>query len=725
MTNGGQGHCPRGISGHRDGVGAFQEEQLPIMRKVFLLGAGYISHVHAEALRATPGTALHGVIDSNESAARALARQWNIPHVFTSAEEAIASGEVDCAHVLTPPNLHAATALPFLKAGVPVLLEKPLAVNAAECDGLLAAAREHDAVLGINQNFVHHPAFVRLRRAVEDGRLGRPTCVDCLYNVPLRQLASRQFGHWMFAEPGNILLEQAVHPLSQIVTLSGRIGESLAMPGLPQELSPGVPFYASIDVALRGERLPAHLRLAVGQNFPFWQLAVICDDGVAVADMLNNRFFTYERTLWMEFLDTFLSGGRTAAGIFAASIGNAANYILSTAKLKPRSDSFFQSMRGSVGAFHQALDARQAPELDGAFGAHLVGVCNQIAEATFTAKSAPLPVHTEGDYDIAVLGGTGFIGAHVVKRLLAEGHRVGVMARNIRNLAPVFLDERVVMVRGDIRKAEDVERAIGKAHIVINLAHGGGGKSFEEIRAAMVGGAEIVARACLARKVERLVHVGSIASLYLGPQPQPVTGATPPDPQSESRADYARAKADCDRMLLDMQKREGLPVCILRPGVVVGEGGIAAHSGLGCFNNDQHCIGWNAGNNPLPFVLVEDVAAALWLACTAPDVVGRCYNLAGDVPMTAREYVAELGRALRRPLRFHAQSATLLWLEDLGKWTVKVATGRKVPLPSRRDFLSRGMLARFDCADAKRDLGWQPVAERDRFIERGIRVYAA
>ena len=88
----------------------------------------------------------------------------------------------------------------------------------------------------------------------------------------------------------------------------------------------------------------------------------------------------------------------------------------------------------------------------------------------------------------------------------------------------------------------------------------------------MVGGAEIVARACLAAGSARLIHVGSIASLYLGPGAGPVTGATPPDPREAERGDYARAKVLCDRMLLDLHAQEGLPVVILRPGVVVGEG---------------------------------------------------------------------------------------------------------------------------------------------------------
>jgi hypothetical protein len=86
--------------------------------------------------------------------------------------------------------------------------------------------------------------------------------------------------------------------------------------------------------------------------------------------------------------------------------------------------------------------------------------------------------------------------------------------------------------------------------------------------------------------------------------------------------------------------------------------------------------------------------------------------------------VRDLGQALDRPLRYHPQSVLWLWLEDSGKWVVKRLTGRQVPAPALRDFLSRGMKARFDCSDAARDLGWRPVSDPARFRALAIEVHA-
>ncbi|MBO0710165.1 MAG: Gfo/Idh/MocA family oxidoreductase [Acetobacteraceae bacterium] len=687
------------------------------MRRIGLIGAGFIARIHAEALQSLPNLRISAVVDPNRDASARLAETSGAAQTFTSVDDALSADAFDCAHVLVPPPLHCAVAKPILEAGKPVLLEKPLATNDVECEALLAAAARSGAEIGVNQNFLYHPAFARLRRLLAERALGKPNFLSAIYNVPLRQLAAKQFGHWMFAEPVNLLLEQAVHPLSQIATLAGTIGDISVQAGPKIELAPGVPFHASLGASLRGADLPAQLRFAVGQSFPFWQLSVVCDDGVAVADILANRLITYRRTRWMEAVDGLASGTRTAAAVFGASVRNLGDYAATTLRIR-RSDAFFRSMGTSIAAFYGALDSRTSPPIDGRFGATLVATCRRIADVAFAPASTPRPARrtTTAPCDVAVIGGTGFIGAHVVRQFLAAGAHVAVMARSMRTLPAVFDAERVTRHSGDTRNAEAVAAAIGTAPVVVNLAHGGA--SGKDVRNAMVGGAEVVARASQGR---RLIHIGSIAALYLGPQAEQVTGATPPDPLAEQRGDYARAKAITDRMLLGM---DGLEVCILRPGLVVGEGGTPFHSGLGFFNNEQHCIGWNAGRNPLPFVLVEDVADAIVRAASREGLAGRCYNLVGDVRPSARAYIAMLAEALQRPLSYHPQSVDLLLAQDYAKFAIKRLTRRDAPLPSRRDLLSRGLRARFDCDDAKRDLGWSPVADPARFRERAILVHA-
>src|SRR5271156_5517389 len=204
-----------------------------LVKRIALVGGGFIARVHAEALRSLPEARITAIVDPSATAAAALAARCPGAKVFDSLASALAADTFDRAHVLAPPELHAPIASQLVAAGKPVLLEKPLAAAAAACAALGAPAKAAGGPLGVNQNFVHHPAFARLRRLVETHALGRPSYVDVLYNVPLRQLAARQFSHWMFAAPGNILLEQAVHPLSQIAALAGSIGTVRALASPP------------------------------------------------------------------------------------------------------------------------------------------------------------------------------------------------------------------------------------------------------------------------------------------------------------------------------------------------------------------------------------------------------------------------------------------------------------------------------------------------------------
>ena len=690
--------------------------------RVCLVGAGQIAAVHAQALQGL-GVAVSGVVDPRKSARDNLADRFGVADRFATLEEALSGGNFDRAHVLVPPDRHAEAALTLLRGGKAVLIEKPIATERADCEALIDAAQ--NKAVGVNQNFVFHPAFARLREAIARRTLGPPRFVSVIYHAPLRQLESRQFSHWMFREPRNIFLEQAVHPLSQIASLCGEISDVRALGGEPIELNPEFELVPSFTATLTGAMLPASLRFAVGQEFPFWQVSVICDDGVLFADMLANRFWTAKRTRWMEPVDDFVSGQRLGLSLVLSSWRNFLAYGLSTLGLARRSDSFFQSMQASIADFHQAVDRGEKPMLDAKFGTELVTLCDSIAtqvvptrvpQSTSTKASATKSPRAR---DIAVLGGTGFIGTAVVSRLRARGLTVSVMARNLTNLPSDFTDEGVTLHRGDISNAANVSEAIAGAKCVVNLAHGGGGNSWVEIRDSMVGGTETVANACHSDGNRPLIFVGSIAALYLGPRSGFVVGSEPPDPQAERRADYARAKALCEVRLEELQRQFGLPVTVLRPGLVVGKGTSPLHSGLGFFNNTQHCIGWNDGRNPLPFVLVEDVADAIVACCESP-AVGKSYNLVGDVRPSAREYVAELARSLQRPLHFHPKNPLNLYMSEMGKWCVKKIGGRDQPMPSLRDILSRGLKAQFDCSDVKSELSWQPVSDTAEFYRRAF-----
>lgn len=713
-----------------------QEKSLKIrmmsQARVGLVGAGFIAAAHIEALRRVPGVEIGAVIDPNVASAARLAGSVPQAKTFASLAEAIEARAVDRVHILAPPQLHASLTVQALDAGLPILVEKPLGVTPAEVADLVRIAQTRGTPLGVNQNFMFDPLLLRFARELAAGKFGRLRHVSALCAVPLRQLAAKQFGHWMFERPSNIVLEQMVHPLSQLVRLLGRLTVTSAATKPAVEITPGLTFHHGFEVSFRAEHGTAQLHMAFAENFPAWHFQCLCDDALVILDFDRGQILRYKRTRFLEQGDVALVSAAAGLGLVGQAAGGLLGQLGAQLKLVQRRDAFFRSMLASIQEFHGAVDKQAPVPVDGSTGAHLVDLCADVVRlAGVSTAPAPRPktLVTRGnpvpEYDVAVLGGTGFIGKATVEQLVAAGHKVGVMARGMRGLPAVFENPAVTLLEGDVTNSQDIARAIGSAKAVVNLAHGGASGSRETIVKTIVGSAETVANACLAAGVGRLIHVSSIAALYLGDPNETITSSTPADDRGAERGDYSFAKAEAERLLLAMHRAQGLPVTIQRPGVVVGEGASPFHSGLGLFNNEQHCLGWSDGRNPLAFVLVEDCAAAIVCALKADDAIhGRADNIVGPVRLTAREYIGELAHALGRPLVFHPRSVWRMQAIEVAKWLVKRAGGRAVPFPGARDLRSRGMLARFDTAATEATLAWRPLGDRAKFIERGIRVPA-
>ena len=696
--------------------------------RVSLIGAGYIAAWHLDALRATPGTRVAAVVDPDLRAAERLAARARGALAFASLGDALAAGDIDRAHVLVPPQLHGPVTEEALAAGLPTFVEKPLGVSIDEASTLSRIALDRGVALGVNQNFMFEPLLERFAADLQRGRYGRLRHVNALYAVPLRQLAARQFSHWMFERPSNIVLEQMVHPLSQLLRLLGRLQVTAAASAAAEELAPGIRFHRSFDVSLRAHSGTAQLHLAFARGLPTRQLHCLCDNALVVLDLGRGTMARLQPTRYLDQADAALAGSTAALGQLWQSAWGLARNAAGQLGIAQRSDAFLRSMVASVRAFHGAVDAGRTPPVDGAAGAHLVELCDQVVRAAGVSTVAAARPRSIGrnarkgpSVDVAVLGGTGFIGRAVVGQLLREGATVGVLARGMRGLASEFHEPGVALVEGDIRSRADIERGLGTARRVIHLAPGAGVGSRQAIISGMVDAARAVGEACLERGVDRLVHVSSIAALYLGDPRETVTPATAVDRHGRQRADYSVAKAQAERQLLSMHREHGLPVVVQRPGVVVGTGASPFHSGLGLFNNEQHCLGWSSGRNPLPFVLVQDCAAAILLGLAAvSDVHGRTDNIVGGVRLSAREYIDELAAALGSPVRFHPGSPRRTQLVEAIKWGIKRGGGGNPPFPYVRDFRSRGLYASFDTSETERVLGWKPELDRATFVQLAV-----
>ncbi|MBM3669900.1 MAG: Gfo/Idh/MocA family oxidoreductase [Actinobacteria bacterium] len=140
--------------------------------RVGLLAYGAIGREHNLAIQSVPGWKLTAVCDVNPE--RVAAAQELAPDAagFSDATQMLDSGLVDIVVISTPPNTHFEWARATLERGIHVVLEKPMALTAVQCDEVLRIARDKDLTLVVYQNRRFDPDYVTMRRLIREGAIG-------------------------------------------------------------------------------------------------------------------------------------------------------------------------------------------------------------------------------------------------------------------------------------------------------------------------------------------------------------------------------------------------------------------------------------------------------------------------------------------------------------------------------------------------------------------------
>jgi len=137
-----------------------------------VVGVGRLGTFHARIYAENPSAELIAVVDADEERAGALAAELGCQAVSTV--EALLELGPEAVSVAVPTAHHAEVAIPLLEAGVPVLVEKPLASDVEEADRILAAARRGGAALAVGHVERFQPGLVKVRE------LGiQPRFIEC------------------------------------------------------------------------------------------------------------------------------------------------------------------------------------------------------------------------------------------------------------------------------------------------------------------------------------------------------------------------------------------------------------------------------------------------------------------------------------------------------------------------------------------------------------------
>jgi nucleoside-diphosphate-sugar epimerase len=311
-----------------------------------------------------------------------------------------------------------------------------------------------------------------------------------------------------------------------------------------------------------------------------------------------------------------------------------------------------------------------------------------------------------------ITGGAGFLGINLVRRLHAEG----VEATSL-DIAPFDYPERdrVRCVTGDIRRREDVDRALQGADVVCHTAAALPLYKPADIYSTDLDGTRTVFEAARDAGVKRVIHISSTA-VYGIPDHHPLLE----NDQLEGVGPYGEAKVAAEEVAASF-RQYGMCVPIIRPKSFVGPERLGVFALFYDWAKDGHgfpMIG--NGKNRYQLLDVEDLCDAIWLCGTLPQaVVDDVFNIGAKEFLTMREdWQAVLDRAgfgrkivptPARPLIWTLRVLEAMKLSPLYKWVYETAC--------EDSFVS--------IEKAERVLGWKPKYSNAQALVRNYEWYLA
>ena len=685
-----------------------------------IIGAGYIATWHADAIKQTAGVELAAVCDLSESAARDLGEPRGA-EVFTDVDVLLSSGKVDAVHILTPPHLHASLAEKALHAGVAVLVEKPVAVSADEMRAMARASEESGSLLAVGHNFLSLPGYERLKKARDAGRIGRVNGAEFNWCFPLAPLRSGPFGLWMLREPKNLLLELAPHLFAFAVDLFGDVEVLDVLLSHPTELPGGAMRHQSWRILARAGHVDITINLSTVETLDDRSLTLRGSNGLAKYDYAADALVVRSENASDLIVNPLVNQLTQSGAHLREGVVNAVRQTLSL----NRKSAYGLSFLGITAAFYKALADKTAidPRYSASSGVMVMDGLQAVMDR-LPNGGAETHVHPKQTRkpkpDVMVIGGTGFIGAHLTRTLVSKGHDVRVVSRGTRGPFP-DLPDQVETVGVDLKDKAALVASMAGIKTVYNLAKSMD-TTWELCLQNDVGVAVNIAEAALEAGVDRLVYTGTIASYDMSSEAISITENSEFGDDMSDRNLYARSKAECERRLMQMHKERGLPLTIARPGIVIGPGGPLQHWGIGRWHGAGAVRLWSAGTNKLPFVLIDDVSEGLVRMAEVPEAIGQSFNLVGDIQFSAREYFDAIYEALGARVKVKGGNPTIFWAFDAVKYVLKKHALRRhgVLRPSLMDWKSRAHFSPFINSQSKDVLRWMPEANRAKFIEKGI-----
>ena len=190
--------------------------------RIAVAGAGLIGQAHIRRVLDEPGAELAAIIDPSPRA-REQAEALGVPH-YADLDEGLHAARPDGVVIATPNQLHVPNGMSAVRAGVPMLLEKPVSGDVESALQLVEAAEQAGVAILVGHHRRHSPIIRRAKEIVASGQLGQLTAVTglCLFLKPSQGYFDGP-NAWRREPGGGVVLINLIHTIDDLRNICGDI----------------------------------------------------------------------------------------------------------------------------------------------------------------------------------------------------------------------------------------------------------------------------------------------------------------------------------------------------------------------------------------------------------------------------------------------------------------------------------------------------------------------
>lgn len=327
---------------------------------------------------------------------------------------------------------------------------------------------------------------------------------------------------------------------------------------------------------------------------------------------------------------------------------------------------------------------------------------------------------------VLVTGAAGFVGSRVVGALLNLGfERVRCGVRRSSDLGllqaaiPAGQSNRCQIVDANLLSKEECRQLTADVELVYHLV-AGRGKSFPGcFQGSVITTRNLLDSLVEHRRLKRFVNVSSFAvySRFQGKRGALWDESCPLEDNLDERHDaYVYGKLKQDELVQQYHERFGVPVTIVRPGIVFGPGkkAIPGFVGVDTFGFFMHL----GGRGRLPLTYVDNCAEAIVLAGLAEGAEGEVFNVVDDELPTSRAFLRAYKRQVRKFASVPIPYPVTYGLCALWEWYAKRSKGQLPPVFNRRECVFAWKGHRYTNQKLKQYLGWQCRVPMQEALQR-------